>query len=170
MSVSPNPTIKVTATTDQITLQIIEEINSLSVSKQPDNIVNVSSVGVQGVNGHSVLSGNGAPSDLIGYNLDLYINLSNGFLYRKTNGSWVFSMNLAPMQERIEITSQMFADKAFDLMVPPLNPDTVTMSFVGGGGAQTTGGEFIVSGTRVSWDGYTLDGFIEVGDILIMRY
>lgn len=42
---------------------------------------------------NSLLSGKGAPSNSLGNNGDLYMNLTNGDLYKKFNNAWVLQVN-----------------------------------------------------------------------------
>jgi hypothetical protein len=170
VSVSPNPTINVTAESFDISLQIVEQISSLSITQDPSIDVSIPAVGIQGARGYSMLSGLGVPATELGINNDLYVNLASGFLYKKEANIWNFKFNIVPQVEKITVTQQMVDDKGIHLSILPLNPSAVQLSFVGGVGDQDNGEDFSVSGDFVSWDGLGLEGFVEVGDVLKIRY
>ena len=170
MSVSPNPTINVTAESFDISLQIVEQISSLSITQDPSIDVSVPAVGIQGPRGYSMLSGLGLPDSDVGINNDLYVNLENGYLYKKVANIWSFKFNIVPQVEKIVITQEIIDDNGVRLSIMPLKPSAVQLSFVGGVGDQDNGADFSVSGDFVSWEGLGLDGFIEVGDVIKIRY
>lgn len=47
--------------------------------------------GKDGINGSQILSGANAPSNSTGSNGDYYINITNGYLYKKISGSWSYT-------------------------------------------------------------------------------
>jgi hypothetical protein len=170
VSVSPNPSVNITAENFDISVQIIQEINALSLTQEAPIDVSIPAVGIQGPRGYSMLSGSGVPDSELGINNDLYVNLANGFLYKKILNAWEFKFNIFPQFEKITITQQMVDDNGLHLSVTPLNPSAVSLAFVGGVGDQDNGEDFSVSGDFVGWSGLGLDGFIEVGDVLKIRY
>jgi len=131
--------------------------------------VDIASFGVQGIRGFSLLSGEGSPITSAGINQDLYMDIISGFIYKKLFGTWVYQTYLRPQQKKITISSLQFFEKQVTLYPEPSNPDLVTLEFLSGGG-QENGIEFNVVGDVLSWDGLGLDGFIEIGDIIIVRY
>ena len=161
--ISPNPVI-------DVSMQIVEQVNTLILSQEAGKTVSIPAIGIQGARGYSMLSGLGAPDLLLGINNDLYVNLANGFLYKKVSNAWVFKFNIVPQVEKITVTQQMIDDKGVSLSITPLNPNSVSLSFVGGVGDQDNGEDFSVSGDFVGWNGLGLDGFIEVNDVIKIRY
>jgi hypothetical protein len=155
--ISPNPVI-------DVSMQIVEQVNTLILSQEAGKTVSIPAVGIQGARGYSMLSDLGTPDSLLGINNDLYVNLENGFLYKKVSNVWVYKFNIVPQVEKI------IDDRGVYLSIMPLNPDAVQLSFVGGVGDQDNGEDFSVSGDFVGWDGLGLDGFIEVDDVLKIRY
>lgn len=135
----------------------------------------VSSVGIQGAQGYSVLSGNGVPASILGVNQDLYLDLDNTFLYKKLVGVWVYQTYLKAQQKKYIITAQNILDKYITLPITPSNPAEVSLEFVGGS-IQENGVEFKVTGSVLSWEedlinGISgLEGFIAENDIIIVRY
>jgi hypothetical protein len=59
--------------------------------------------------------------------------------------------------------------KYITLPTMPVDPQAVSLSFVGGT-VQLNGIDFIVVGDQLSWDGLGLDGFIEKDDQIIVTY
>jgi hypothetical protein len=163
VSLSPNPIV-------DVSMQIVEQVNTLILSQEAGKTVSIPAVGIQGPRGYSMLSGLGVPVSNLGINNDLYVNLANGYLYKKVSNAWVFKFNIVPQVQKITVTQQMVDDKGVHLSITPLNPDAVQLSFVGGVGDQDNGEDFSVSGDFVGWNGLGLDGFIEVGDVLKIRY
>jgi hypothetical protein len=163
VSISPNPVV-------DVSMQIVEQVNTLILSQEAGKTVSIPAIGIQGARGYSMLSGLGVPDSELGINNDLYVNLLNGFLYKKVSNAWVFKFNIVPQVEKITVTQQMIDDNGVQLSIVPLNPSAVQLSFVGGVGDQDNGDDFSVSGDFVSWDGLGLEGFIEVGDVLKIRY
>lgn len=49
---------------------------------------------VDGKDGISILSGKSIPSNSMGNDEDLYLNLNNGDIYKKTNGVWIEYLNI----------------------------------------------------------------------------
>ena len=163
MSLSPNPIV-------DVSMQIVEQVNTLILNQEAAKTVSIPAVGIQGPRGYSMLSGIGIPDVSLGINNDLYVNLTNGYLYKKISNAWVFKFNIVPQVEKITVTQQMINANGLHLSITPLNPNSVTLSFVGGVGDQDNGEDFSVSGDFVGWSGLGLQGFIEVGDILKIRY
>ena len=158
--------------------------NSLVVDANPDILVQVmdhipevtvATPGIQGKRGYSTLSGSGRPEDSLGINNDLYVNLDNGFLYKKIEYSWVYQSYLYPQSKRIYIQEEDIDNKYIILDPIPNNPDNVTMRFLTGCD-QENGVEFKVMGNILSWasnpeEGVEgLEGFISDGDIIIVQY
>jgi hypothetical protein len=70
--------------------------------------------------GDDVLSGNGAPSNSLGENGNLYINLLNGDLYKKYNNAW-----------ELQLDGQTAVESAFEDIEQPVgfkDPTQVTLS------------------------------------------
>jgi hypothetical protein len=116
-----------------------------------------------------MLSGFGAPHNSLGEDLDLYIDLNSGFIYRKEQEEWLFRVSTVPQVTTYTITEEQFISKQIVLDLAPGNPTSVTLRFVNGT-AQVYGDGYIVEGNILSWEGYSLDGFIEVGDIISIGY
>lgn len=137
--------------------------------------VEIASVGIQGAQGYSVLSGNGVPISSLGVNQDLYLDLDNGFLYKKLIGAWVYQTYIKSQQKKYTITSQNIIDKYITLNPAPSGPSEVSLEFVGGT-IQENGVDFQVMGSILSWEedlfnGVSgLEGFIAENDIIIVRY
>lgn len=60
-------------------------------------------------------------------------------------------------------------NKYVTLSLSPSSPNSVSLTFLEGI-EQQNGVDFIVQGNILSWDGLGLDGFIEVGDVIIVRF
>ena len=116
-----------------------------------------------------MLSGFGLPSIGLGENLDLYIDLNSGYIYRKEIGVWVFRVSTVPQSKVYTITEEQISSKQIILDMAPIAPTSVSLRFLNGT-AQVYGEQYIVQGSILSWDGYSLDGFIEVGDIISIGY
>lgn len=74
-----------------------------------------------------------------------------------------------PKTEVIVITNNHLTNKSFNLTSPPVSGYNVTI-FPYGGCAQFLNEDFIVTGSSISWDGYSLGGLLEAGDILQITY
>lgn len=74
-----------------------------------------------------------------------------------------------PYQQLITITTSHLLTKSLTLTNPPNSGYNVTI-LPHGGCAQFSGEDFEVSGLTVTWDGYSLDGLLEVGDVLQVSY
>jgi hypothetical protein len=74
-----------------------------------------------------------------------------------------------PKEEVITISPTMLANKAVTLTKAPHSGYNVTI-LPKGGPAQFINDDFIVDGLTLSWDGYGLDGLLEVGDTLFVSY
>ena len=131
--------------------------------------LDIASYGIQGPRGNALLSGSGAPSSSLGIENDLYLNLANGYLYKKISGVWGYQAYITPQQKKFTISAADISAKQITLVPTPNDPDEVTLEFLTGGG-QENGVDFEVVGGTLSWDGLGLDGFIETGDIIIVRY
>lgn len=131
--------------------------------------LDIASYGIQGPRGNALLSGSGAPSSSLGIENDLYLNLANGYLYKKVSGVWGYQAYITPQQKKFTISAADISAKQITLVPTPNDPDEVTLEFLTGGG-QENGVDFEVVGGTLSWDGLGLDGFIETGDIIIVRY
>jgi hypothetical protein len=154
---------------------MIAEVSALSEANvilvEDPRQLELSSYGIQGPRGNAILSGNGAPSPAPnnGIENDLYLNLDNGYLYKKLSGVWTYQAYITPQQKKFTISPVDIAAGHVTLIPTPNDPDTVTLEFLSGGG-QENGVDFEVIGDILSWDGLGLDGFIESGDIIIVRY
>jgi hypothetical protein len=69
----------------------------------------------------------------------------------------------------LTIGQQEVDNKQVTLSSSPSSPNSVSLTFLEGI-EQDNGIDFIVNGNILSWDGLGLDGFIEVGDVIIVRY
>jgi hypothetical protein len=74
-----------------------------------------------------------------------------------------------PSTQTITITSEMLATKAVTLTNAPNLGYNVTI-LPQGGPAQFINEDFIIAGLTLSWDGYGLDGLLEIGDVLQVSY
>jgi hypothetical protein len=152
---------------------MIAEVNALSESNvilvQDPSQIELASYGIQGPRGFSLLSGIGEPTTNLGINQDLYMDLHSSFLYKKLAGVWVYQTYVRAQQKRFDITAVEVAAKQITLSPVPNDSGSVTLEFLGAGG-QENGVDFGVSGDVLSWNGKGLDGFIESGDIIIVRY
>lgn len=152
---------------------MIAEVKSYNPSNvilvKDSSRVEIASFGIQGPRGNSMLSGFGLPSIGLGENLDLYIDLNSGYIYRKEIGVWVFRVSTVPQAKVYTITEEQISSKQIILDMAPIAPTSVSLRFLNGT-AQVYGEQYIVQGSILSWDGYSLDGFIEVGDIISIGY
>ena len=69
----------------------------------------------------------------------------------------------------ITLNSQQIANKYVTLLDTPANPSSVTLD-IKGGIPQLFGEDFFVMGDMLTWNTLGLDGFLEVGDVLIIEY
>lgn len=74
-----------------------------------------------------------------------------------------------PKIQTITLTQEHLAAKAFPLTNAPLSGYNVTI-LPRNGCPQFLNEDFIIDGLTVTWDGYGLDGLLEVGDILQVSY
>ena len=74
-----------------------------------------------------------------------------------------------PRIEMITITANHLSTKSFSLTQTPSLSYNVTI-IPQGGCAQFINYDFIVTNNQVNWNGYQLDGLLEVGDILQVSY
>jgi hypothetical protein len=148
--------------------------NDLILIQEP-SLVEIATYGIQGAKGNSLNSGYGLPAPSLGIELDLYLDLSNGYLYKKLTGAWVYQTYLFAQQKKFTITAQNILDKYILLTPTPSNSDNVTLEFVGGT-EQENGVEFQVVGATLSWaidlpNGVIgMEGFIAENDVIIVRY
>ncbi len=159
VAVNPSPNIIV---------QVLEPLAEIVVAREY-NVKEVATYGIQGPRGNAILSGNGAPAPELGIEFDLYLNLDNGYLYKKLSGVWGYQAYITPQQKKFTISAADIVAKQITLVPTPNDPDEVTLEFLTGGG-QENGVDFEVVGGTLSWDGLGLYGFIETGDIIIVRY
>lgn len=152
---------------------MIAEVNVQSEANviliQDPSQVEIASFGLQGPRGNSILSGNGIPIPSVGINQDLYLDMDSSFVYKKLSGVWEYQTYLRAQQHTFTISPSQFSAKQVTLYPEPSNSDLVALEFLSGGG-QENGVDFNVVGSVLSWDGLGLDGFIELGDIIIVRY
>lgn len=152
---------------------MIAEVTALTNSNviliEDPSQIELSSYGIQGPRGYALLSGNGAPISFLGINQDLYMDIYTSFLYKKLEGAWVYQTYVRAQQRKVNITAVEVTSKQVTLYPAPNDSDSVTLEFLNGGG-QENGVDFEVVGGVLSWDGKALDGFIENGDIIIIRY
>ena len=71
--------------------------------------------------------------------------------------------------QTITLNSQQIANKYVTLLDAPANPSSVTLD-IKGGIPQLFGEDFFVMGDMLTWNTLGLDGFLEVGDVLIIEY
>jgi len=74
-----------------------------------------------------------------------------------------------PQIQSITITAAILSAKAANLTHAPHLGYNVTI-LPHGGPAQFINEDFIVDGLTLSWDGYGLDGLLEIGDIIQVNY
>jgi len=154
--------------TPNVVVQILQPAANVTVTKDDRNI-EVATFGIQGPRGNAMLSGFGLPTSGLGINLDLYLDLSTGYIYRKESGTWVFRVATVPQSKTYVITEEQILSKQIILDIAPIAPTSVTFRFLNGT-AQVYGEQYIVQGSILSWDGYSLDGFIEEGDLVSIGY
>lgn len=73
------------------------------------------------------------------------------------------------INDNITLTTQSVADKKVTLMNLPAFPDSVILNLEGGT-LQRYGIDYVVNGQELTWNGLSLDGFLETGDKLIIYY
>lgn len=151
-----------------VIVQVLQPLAEIVVTKEDRN-VEVATYGIQGPRGNAMLSGDGVPTSELGINLDLYLDVLTGHIYRKESGTWVFRVATVPQTKTYTITEQQILSKQIILDMAPMNPSSVTFRFVNGT-TQVYGQQYIVEGSILTWDGYSLDGFIEEGDIVSIGY
>jgi hypothetical protein len=83
--------------------------------------------------------------------------------------------------DQVKVSSERFIPKVFILTLEdiqnksiilssvPANPRTVSMS-VRKGLPQDNGIDFEVDGSILSWDGYELENYLEINDVLVVQY
>jgi hypothetical protein len=71
--------------------------------------------------------------------------------------------------QTITLNSQHIANKYVTLLNAPVNPSSVTLD-IKGGISQLFGEDFFVMGDMLTWNTLGLDGFLEVGDVLIIEF
>lgn len=74
-----------------------------------------------------------------------------------------------PKTEMITVTASHLSTKSFSLTQTP-NPSYNVTIIPQGGCAQFINYDFIITANQVNWNGYQLDGLLEVGDILQVSY
>jgi hypothetical protein len=152
---------------------VIAEVKSYNpanvVLVKDSSRVELATYGIQGPRGNAVLSGNGVPHAFLGINSDLYLDLDNGFMYKKIEDTWEYQLYTYPQTAKFVISPLNVTEKQITLYPIPNNSSFVTLEFLQGGG-QENGVDFNVVGGVLSWNGLGLDGFIESGDIIIVKY
>lgn len=151
-----------------VIVQILQPIAEVTIVKENRNL-DVVTYGIQGPRGNAFLSGEGIPSSTLGINLDLYLDLTSGYIYRKESGIWIFRVSSIPKAKVYTITQEQIDSKRIILDMAPSIPEAVTFRFVNGT-TQDYGEEYTIEGSILTWDGFSLDGFIEVGDIVSISY
>jgi hypothetical protein len=159
VTVNPSPSVIV---------QVLQPLAEIVVTRD-DNVKEVATYGIQGPRGNAMLSGFGLPTSELGINLDLYLDLNSGYIYRRESGVWVFRVATVPQAKTYVITEEQILSKQIILDIAPIAPTSVTFRFLNGT-AQVYGEQYIVQGSILSWDGYSLDGFIEEGDLVSIGY
>ena len=159
VTVNPSPSVIV---------QVLQPLAEIVVAKEY-NVKEVATYGIQGPRGNSFLSGEGLPSVSLGIELDLYLDLLSGYIYKKESGVWIFRIATVPQSKTYIITAEQIIEKQIILDIAPVNPQTVTFRFLYGT-SQIYGQEYIVQGSILSWDGFSLDGFIEEGDLVSIGF
>lgn len=85
---------------------------------------------------------------------------SGGFLIGQSSGSIV---------DILTLTQTNIDDKQATLSQTPLIPSSVILT-PEGGISQIYGVDYIVTGNLLDWTGLGLDGFLEVGDKIVVQY
>jgi hypothetical protein len=86
-----------------------------------------------------------------------------------TLGGFPIGKGSSLITDKIEITQENIDNKSVELSQIPLYPSSVTLTFMGGI-HQENGVDFEVTSNVISWNGLGLDGFIELGDNLVIQY
>lgn len=76
-----NTHVTIDQTDISLVLQIEEIKNTVTIDQQDPSLVYVSTVGIQGKDGSSVIPGNGPPLNTIGNYGDIYIDISTGYFW-----------------------------------------------------------------------------------------
>jgi hypothetical protein len=158
----------------------VESPNDISISLENPFIpasVEVAGIGIQGAQGYSVLSGNGEPISFLGVNKDLYLDLDNGYLYKKISGSWDFQLNIAPARETFILDAGILSAQKVILDIVPRN-SVLSVTFEAGIPQLNDGTHYYISGNELKWDGispisglpYTFQDLLEVDDVMIVTY
>lgn len=71
--------------------------------------------------------------------------------------------------ELITLTQENIDNKSITISRAPLSENFISVEIIGGI-TQLYGVDYEVAGTTLSWDGLGLDGFVEVGDIIVVNY
>lgn len=74
-----------------------------------------------------------------------------------------------PIKELIEINQNQIDNKSITLTSLPLNPTASKFTFINGT-VQLYGIDYVIDGQNIDWQGLGLDGFIEVGDLVLIEY
>ena len=75
----------------------------------------------------------------------------------------------APKRMEVVISQPMLDNKKISLPYSHPSPELVALTFINGI-EQLNGTDFSVVGADVVWDGLGLDGFIELGDIVVIYF
>lgn len=76
---------------------------------------------------------------------------------------------MAPVQETFVINGTNLINKAVNLANTPASALTIRVIIIGAI-PQVYGVDYIVIGSSINWNGYDLDGVLEVGDEMIVQY
>ena len=96
--------------------------------------------------------------------------LDPSFLYTDQKVAEIQSSQLgAPVTVQVTLTAQQISNKEIILTITPSVPGAVTL-VPEGGIPQVNGIDFEVSGNILSWEGLGLEGFLELGELLIIQY
>lgn len=82
---------------------------------------------------------------------------------------YVLKVNLQKTEYRT-ITQEEIDNKKLLLTFTPLDPNNVQLDVKFGGGPQFFGEDFIIDGTFLKWDGYSLDGLLSEDDKVRIVY
>lgn len=106
-------------------------------------------------------------------NGDMYYSTTENKVKIYQNGAWTYlpSANDSAIQviNKFQITSPQLSSKSVTLSGTPSNPANTILNIIGGP-VQDYGSDFTIVGNTLTWNGYALDGILELDDKLIVQF